>query len=305
MMRFLHVALLCSFSLLADASCGEACSYNSRVSNLKGWFEVDKRYNCTYLLDGLRRSMPSNVWPPPRSPPSHLWDLFTQFGDMPITKEAYYAQKYSGSNAQGHDWTQDYIEQLRLKARKGEAISGYGVPGDKDVLAAIRRSPFSLERAHALVVGSETPWVESLLLNTGVSTVTTLEYGTINSTHPQVSTYIPSQLGGLFLQGELPKFDLVVSYSSIEHSGLGRYGDMLNPFGDFEAAAQMWCLLRPGGLLFLNVPFNGEETGYIEFNAHRVYGWTRIRHLLANFALVERIEGYPPYHGMFIARKRA
>ena len=35
-------------------------------------------------------------------------------------------------------------------------------------------------------------------------------------------------------------FDAVVSFSSIEHSGLGRYGDALNPWGDLIASAQAW-----------------------------------------------------------------
>ena len=33
----------------------------------------------------------------------------------------------------------------------------------------------------------------------------------------------------IFLKGELGPFDAVVTFSSVEHSGLGRYGDGLNP----------------------------------------------------------------------------
>ena len=42
----------------------------------------------------------------------------------------------------------------------------------------------------ALVIGSETPWVESILLALGAEHVTTLEYNRIVSTHPQVSKNI-------------------------------------------------------------------------------------------------------------------
>ena len=38
----------------------------------------------------------------------------------------------------------------------------------------------------------------------------------------------------------------MVTFSSIEHSGLGRYGDSLNPWGDLITMAQSWCLLKPG-----------------------------------------------------------
>ena len=33
------------------------------------------------------------------------------------------------------------------------------------------------------------------------------------------------------------QYDCVASFSSVEHSGLGRYGDELNPFGDLQASA--------------------------------------------------------------------
>ena len=35
------------------------------------------------------------------------------------------------------------------------------------------------------------------------------------------------------------KFDAVVSYSSLEHSGLGRYFDMINPWSDIITMAQV------------------------------------------------------------------
>ena len=40
----------------------------------------------------------------------------------------------------------------------------------------------------------------------------------------------------------------VVSYSSIEHDGLGRYGDALNPRGDLDEMRRLAALLNPSGL---------------------------------------------------------
>ncbi len=45
----------------------------------------------------------------------------------------------------------------------------------------------------------------------------------------------PMEMSENFLAGKLEKFDTVVSFSSIEHSGLGRYGDGLNPWADLVA----------------------------------------------------------------------
>ena len=51
----------------------------------------------------------------------------------------------------------------------------------------------------------------------------------------------------MFLNGELGPdgllFDLIVTYSSLEHSGLGRYGDSLNPWADLITMAKAWYLI--------------------------------------------------------------
>ena len=99
----------------------------------------------------------------------------------------------------------------------------------------------------------------------GVKEVTTIEYGAIKSTHPQVKTFTPDQVRANpadFYQ----KFDAVTIYSSIEHSGLGRYGDAMNPWGDRQAVARAWCMTKPGGMIALALPA-GEDA--IFYNAHR------------------------------------
>ena len=50
------------------------------------------------------------------------------------------------------------------------------------------------------------------------------------------------------------QFDGVVTFSSLEHSGLGRYGDPLNPWADLIAMAKAWCLTRTGGRMLIGVP---------------------------------------------------
>ena len=52
----------------------------------------------------------------------------------------------------------------------------------------------------------------------------------------------------------MPQFDAMVTYSSLEHSGLGRYGDSLNPWGDLITMAQAWCLLKPGARALVGLP---------------------------------------------------
>jgi len=57
----------------------------------------------------------------------------------------------------------------------------------------------------------------------------------------------------LLRKGTPAGYSHIVSYSSIEHDGLGRYGDPLNPFGDLEAMKVFWSLLRVGGILLVAV----------------------------------------------------
>ena len=108
-------------------------------------------------------------------------------------------------------------------------------------------------------------------------------------------------------QGQL--FDVVFSFSSLEHSGLGRYGDPLAPYGDAEAVAQLWCAVRPGGLFFLGLPsFSDDDQRRrmcrVFWNSHRVYGYVRLQHVTANWQVLDEIDmrdGIP--HFIYVLRK--
>ena len=93
-----------------------------------------------------------------------------------------------------------------------------------------------------------------------------------------------NELSQAFLNQTLPQFDALISYSSLEHSGLGRYGDNLNPWGDLITMARGWCLLRPGGRALIGVPTMREDA--ILFNACRIYGPVQYPHLFANWEQV-------------------
>jgi len=68
-------------------------------------------------------------------------------------------------------------------------------------------------------------------------------------------------------------FDFIVSFSSIEHSGLGRYGDPLDAWGDVKEVQKIRCLLKPGGILYLGLPVGVDKLG---INCHRIYGKWRL-----------------------------
>ena len=55
---------------------------------------------------------------------------------------------------------------------------------------------------------------------------------------------------------------------ALEHFGLGRYGDPVDPHGYVAGLCNMARILQPGGLFYLSVPIGKER---VEFNAHRIF----------------------------------
>lgn len=55
---------------------------------------------------------------------------------------------------------------------------------------------------------------------------------------------------------------------TIEHFGLGRYGDTIDPEGHLKGLAQLKRMVKPGGRLYLSTPIGPQR---VEFNAHRIF----------------------------------
>jgi len=118
-----------------------------------------------------------------------------------------------------------------------------------------------------------------------------MEYRQLSIEHARVNVVTPFQYASRFLNRTAESFDSVVSYSSIEHTGLGRYGDPLMPHGDMEAVAQIWCSVKPGGHLFLAVPMSrSRKQCTFQWNAHRIYSYFRLQHLTANFKVLDEVD---------------
>ena len=70
----------------------------------------------------------------------------------------------------------------------------------------------------------------------------------------------------------------------IEHIGLGRYGDPLDPDGSINAAKELERVLMPGGNLFLSLPVGRER---VCFNAHRVFDPTTVISLFTDLKIID------------------
>ncbi len=80
---------------------------------------------------------------------------------------------------------------------------------------------------------------------------------------------------------------------TIEHVGLGRYGDPIDPEADVKAVAELKRVVANGGSILFVVPIG--EKAVIEYNAHRIYTYDQVVGLfdgctLKEFALIPERE---------------
>jgi SAM-dependent methyltransferase len=78
--------------------------------------------------------------------------------------------------------------------------------------------------------------------------------------------------------------DSISCLHAIEHFGLGRYGDPLNPDGHKLGFNNILRMLKPGGTLYISFPIG--KSNEVHFNAHRVFhpkdifGWADSRNTI-------------------------
>lgn len=72
----------------------------------------------------------------------------------------------------------------------------------------------------------------------------------------------------------------------VEHIGLGRYGDPLDPYGTEKAIAELKRILAPGGRLYLSIPVSDENV--VHFNAGRIFEMSYLTQLLDPLQIVEQ-----------------
>jgi len=74
-------------------------------------------------------------------------------------------------------------------------------------------------------------------------------------------------------------FDCVIAVSTLEHIGLGRYGEWLEPDGDITAVSEISRIMSINGALLVTLPFGKGEV----FPSHRVYNQQRLQTILEGF----------------------
>lgn len=108
-----------------------------------------------------------------------------------------------------------------------------------------------------------------------------VDYRPLMATLPRLSTVAGDILQLPFQENAIRSLSCL---HVIEHIGLGRYGDPIDPEGSIKAASELQRVLQPGGRLFLSLPIGRER---VCFNAHRVHAPESVVTMFSQLRLVE------------------
>lgn len=103
---------------------------------------------------------------------------------------------------------------------------------------------------------------------------------------------LKSELDGLiFQQGDVTELKIesnsIESLSclhAMEHVGLGRYGDDVDPSGYLKGMKELERILKPGGKLYFSVPIGKQR---LEFNSQRIFSPSTVMDIFSGMKLVE------------------
>jgi hypothetical protein len=123
--------------------------------------------------------------------------------------------------------------------------------------------------AHLLSFGMKTVLIDIRELET---------YGTENLTFIKENATMLTSI-------ETDSIESLSALCSIEHFGLGRYGDPIEPDAHLKAFQNMQRVMKAGGNLYLSVPVADECR--VDFHYHRVYSVPYILDCFASMQLVE------------------
>lgn len=157
--------------------------------------------------------------------------------------------------------------------------------------------------ASVLEIGcAEADWITPMLKERPDLQITGLDWRACDRPAPTVKGNVMNR--DLF---PAESFDCIVSVSAIEHVGLGSYDDdPRDRHGDQKAMANAAYWLKPGGWMYLDVPYRDEA--YEVHGSFRAYNDDAITHrLLSGFTrkywakcVVDHPDG--PYMAMLLAK---
>ena len=237
--------------------------------------------------------------------PDHIVSLFRDSYDLPdgwrprnVTPEANKATCWGGQvpvslrpylNAlKSGVWTSQIIDAGIQSAKESiDSITPRHYPhAGKMIQDAINKVPSLDKNAKILIGGSVSPWVESICLANQFTNITSSDYEVRKVEDDRIKFVHANELGET-------KFDLIISFSSIEHDGLGRYGDPINPYGAFNAVDEFHESLNTNGHLLCGIPTLPKEVKAqvtkVAAHSHIIFSENSVKKLFRKFKTLEVI----------------
>jgi hypothetical protein len=209
-------------------NCGELCAINDKealdrhkVDGASGSYaQLMVATSCPDLMND--EEIDTIDFTVPYPPPEELKPYYTMHG---LVRYIDYRKINSIDSklTKSEIWTVDYINQYRKKFDHEGVHPAPSFGKDSSLFLNAIRKYTEIVGKRVLVIGSEKPWVEAICIYLGASHVTTIELRTIINRHPQISVMTPAQFRQEWVEGNIDPFDVVVSFSFVEHHGLGRY----------------------------------------------------------------------------------
>ena len=137
-----------------------------------------------------------------------------------------------------------------------------------------------------LDIGSYRHFILGLLANYKVTTVDVRDRKPISNNE----TIVTCDAKKLALPDAF--FDTIVSLCSLEHFGLGRYGDEIDFGADIKALKEMVRVLKPGGHLIFTTEMARAPRPIIVFNTHRIYTHDLISKMCGDLGLIMEEERF-------------
>jgi len=186
-----------------------------------------------------------------------LPDSACRFGPLYPVVSDYYS---SAGSASGHYFYQDLLVANRIYRRKPDVHFDVGSRIDGFI-------------AHLLSFDQQTILGDVRPLEVNISNL----------------SFVQLDLTSEVLSCQFEKYQSISCLHALEHMGLGRYGDSINPMGHYVALDNLSKLLSDSGTLYLSYPAG--SVSRIEYNAHRVISFRESLEMFERFGLsIERLD---------------
>ena len=199
-----------------------------------------------------------------------------------LVEESYFfkdAEKYQQLNKRSSFRYDDKIQKPVLTEKYAEA-GNFGLYFWQDLWAASRIVHTGLKEHFD--IGSRLDGFIAHLLASGidVTMIDIREFPVGGVEHLHTICADATDLIGI----ETDSISSLSALCSLEHFGLGRYGDEIDPEACFKVFESIQRVMKSGGNLYISVPV-GKEC--LEFNAHRMFNSSTIIESFSDFELKE------------------